>query len=187
MDWLTFTSKALDALAWPLASIALVALLRKELQKLAPQLKKVKAGPLEAEFEREVKEVKANAAPTQSEQRTGTPDVASKAFLLHLAEMHPRSAIQEAWVRVEAAARTALGSKDKPSELRSYVSAARLAEPLAEQGLLTHGQVTLFHELRRLRNEVAHQSNLEPSTESVKSYIEMSSYLQGWLENAAKQ
>lgn len=186
MDYLTLISNSIEALAWPIASIVLVALLRDELKKLAPQLKKVKAGPLEAEFDREVQEVKANITPTQSEKTPGAPDVASKAFLLELANMHPRSGIFEAWVRVEAAARTALASKEKPSEFKTYVSATRLAEPLVEKELLVQSDVTLYHELRRLRNEVAHQPNLEPSSASVRNYIEMSSYLQGKLEQAAK-
>ena len=186
MDWLTFISKALDALAWPAASIVLVALLRDEIRKLAPFLKKLKAGPLEAEFEREIKELKASTAQEASRDPKHAPDPASKAFLMQLAELHPRSAILEAWVRVEAAARAALASKEASHELSTYQPAARLAESLARKEVFGQGQVTLFHELRRLRNDVAHSPELQPTLDSVKNYIELASYLQGWLEDTAQ-
>ena len=186
MDWLTFTSKVLEALAWPISSIVLVALLRGEISKLAPFLKKLKAGPLEAEFEREIKELKASTDQTPAEERQPAADPASKSFLLQLAELHPRSAILEAWVRVEAAARAALASKEQTHELSTYQPAARLAEALVQREVFAQGQVTLFHELRRLRNDVAHSPDLSPTLDSVRNYIELATYLQGWLEDAAK-
>ncbi|WP_148649639.1 DUF4145 domain-containing protein [Lysobacter antibioticus] len=182
MDWITFGSKAIESLAWPVAAVALVALLRDEIAKLAPSLKKLKAGPLEAEFEREVKQLKeikdsrpapGEAAPIQSR------DTASKSFLFEVAELHPRSAILESWVRLEAAARAVLvGKRDAKS---SYLQAPRLAEPLAQLSILNPSQVTMFHELRRLRNEVAH-GNFEPTQESARSYIDLAAFLQGHLE-----
>lgn len=186
MDWITFASKALESLAWPTASVVLVVLLRDEIRKLVPFLKKLKAGPLEAEFEREVKELKASIAHDSSPDSKQTYDPASKAFLLQLAELHPRSAILEAWVRVEAAARAALASKELPHELSTYQPAAKLAETLARKEMFDQGQVTLFHELRRLRNDVAHSIDLQPTLGSVKSYVELASYLQGGLDEAVK-
>jgi hypothetical protein len=186
MDFLTFASKALDSLAWPIAAIILVVLLRGEISKLAPFLKKLKAGPLEAEFEREIKELKSSTQQAAPPSRQPATDAASKAFLLQLAELHPRSAILESWVRLEAAARTALASKEQSHELSTYQPAARLAESLACKEIFTQGQVTLFHELRRLRNDVAHSPDLSPTLESVKNYAELASHLQAWLEDAAK-
>ena len=189
MDWLTFTSKAIEALAWPVAAIALVVLLRKEISKLTPFIKKVKAGPLEAEFEREVKQLKEikESNPEQTKPAQAKPaDTASKNFLFQLAELHPRSAILESWVRVEAAARAVLADKSLPVAKPGYLPAARLAEPLAQQEVLNQGQVTLFHELRRLRNEVAHAQGFEPTQESARAYIDLASSLQGWLEGHAQ-
>ncbi|MDO9003602.1 MAG: hypothetical protein Q7V20_09140 [Aquabacterium sp.] len=58
MDWLTFISKMAEALAWPIAVLTVVLLLRGELLKIIPLLKKLKAGPLEAEFEDSSKRVR---------------------------------------------------------------------------------------------------------------------------------
>jgi len=113
-------------------------------------------------------------------------DPASMNFLFQLADLHPRSAILESWVRVEAAARTLLESKGiAPSKL-GYLPAARLAEPLAQHEFITQGQVTLFHELRRLRNEVAHAQGFEPTIESARVFIDLASFLQGHLEGQAR-
>ena len=186
MDWLTFFSKAIDALAWPIASVVLVCVLRPEIKRLVPFLKRVKAGPVEAEFDREVQQLKNTAAKEASTSAKQLPDVASKAFLLQLAELHTRSAILEAWVRVEAAARAAIIAKKPLNQLSTYQAAARLAETLLQLGVFTQGQASLFEELRRLRNEVAHSSELQPSSVSVTSYIDLSSYLQALLEQAAQ-
>ncbi len=59
MDALTFLTKLLEFGAWPAAAIAVILVLRKELQALLPNIKKFKAGPLEVELERVVKELEA--------------------------------------------------------------------------------------------------------------------------------
>ncbi|WP_276968485.1 hypothetical protein, partial [Metallibacterium scheffleri] len=61
MDTLTFIAKVIEFAAWPIAAVALVAMLRAEIKSLLPHVKRLKAGPVEAEFEREVKELEATA------------------------------------------------------------------------------------------------------------------------------
>lgn len=186
MDWLTFASNALESLAWPIAAVALVALLRSEIAKLAPHLKKLKAGPVEAEFEREIKELKASTSGQERPDDAKQSDPASKSFLYQLAALHPRSAILETWVRVEAAARTVLAAKLAGASMSTYVPAARLAEALVPHGVLNQAQLTLFHELRRLRNEVAHAQGFEPTEESACAYIDLGVFLQGLLEGQVR-
>lgn len=183
MDWMTLVANLVESLAWPMAAVVLVALLRDDIRKLVPFIKRLKAGPVEAEFEREVKALR-EAAAEAPKGAAVQPDVASKEFLFQLAELHPRSAILESWVRVEAAARAVLARKALSTG--GYMPAARLAEPLAEQGVLTQSQVTLFNELRRLRNEVAHAQGFEPSVVSANAYIDLAVLLQAHLEGAVQ-
>lgn len=182
MNWMTFVSKLVESLAWPIAAVVLVVLLRDDIRKLVPSIKRFKAGPVEAEFEREVKALR-EAASEPSKEAVSKPAVASRAFLVQLAELHPRSAILESWVRVEAAARMVLARKGTTTG--SYLPAARLAEPLAQQDVFTRDQVTMFNELRRLRNEVAHAQGFEPTVESARTYIDLAVFLQGHLEGSA--
>lgn len=46
MDGLEFTTKMVEALAWPGTAIAIVVILRKEVLKLIPKLTKLEADPL---------------------------------------------------------------------------------------------------------------------------------------------
>lgn len=184
MGWMTFVAGLVESLSWPVAAVVLVSLLRDDIRKLVPSIKKVKAGPVEAEFEREVKALKEITAESPTDGTKGKlPDTASKEFLVELAKLHPRSAILESWVRVEAAARAVLARKTSPTS--GYIPAAKLAEPLAQEGILTQGQVVLFHELRRLRNDVAHAQDFEPTLEAAKAYIDLASFLQGHIEGSA--
>jgi hypothetical protein len=151
-----------------------------------PFLKKLKAGPVEAEFDRDVKQLKDSSAGKSNVWIERATDAASKSFLFQLAELHPRSAILEAWVRLEAAARAALPHDSSKASTTGYIPAARLAEALVQAEIIDQGQVTLYHELRRLRNEVAHLVGLEPTQDSVRSYIDLASSLQSVLEQRAK-
>ena len=184
MDWMTFAAKIVESLAWPAVAVVLAVLLRDDIRRLVPFIKKLKAGPVEAEFEREVKALKEAAAPPSQREVTAAkvPDAVSKEFLVQLAALHPRSAILESWIRVEAAARAVLSRRAAPAATGGYIPAARLAEPLAQQDVITQGQVTLFHELRRLRNEVAHAPTFEPTVDAAMAYVDLAVFLQGHLE-----
>ncbi|MEW6685571.1 MAG: hypothetical protein AB1393_05125 [Candidatus Edwardsbacteria bacterium] len=186
MDSLTFIANIVGSLAWPVAAVALVMLFRGEIVKAAPFLKKLKAGPVEAEFDLEVKQLKESADLKDRIAPDRAADIASKKFLFQLAELHPRSAILESWVRLEAAARAALSQDTSKASKTGYVPAAMLSQTLVQSGKIDQSQVTLYHELRRLRNDVAHLVGPEPTKESVRSYIELASALQSHLERETK-
>ena len=63
---LTFTSKAPEALAWPTVVLILGLVFRQKLLDLIPAIKKIKAGPVEAEFEVAAKKILAEAAEVAS-------------------------------------------------------------------------------------------------------------------------
>ncbi len=50
----------IDSISWPLVTLILGLAFRKQIAELFPYLKKLKAGPVEAEFEMEAKQVLAN-------------------------------------------------------------------------------------------------------------------------------
>ncbi|MGH6646193.1 hypothetical protein [Aquabacterium sp.] len=62
-----------EALAWPIAVLTVVLLLRGELLKIIPFLKKLKAGPLEAEFENQSQ--KARVIAEVVEEQAPIPEV----------------------------------------------------------------------------------------------------------------
>lgn len=182
MDWLTFTTKIVEALAWPIASIVFLALLRKQVIGLLPLLKRVKAGPLEAEFERELKVLRDESQQASPQQTTDTLSPREET-LYKLAELNPRSAILEAWQHVEVAARKRvleLGLHEAGPEGRPILDAYRA---LAREQVLNAEALALFHELRALRNQAAHLDDLNPSKPAAIDYIGLSKKLIAQLSN----
>lgn len=57
MDTQTFISKFFEHGSWPAAAVVIILLLRSQLQELISSIKKLKAGPVEVELERFVKEL----------------------------------------------------------------------------------------------------------------------------------
>lgn len=176
MDWLTFTTKIIEALAWPIASIVILALLRKQVIGLLPLLKRVKAGPLEAEFERELKVLRDESQQTGLQQPADTLSPRDEK-LYKLAEINPRSAILEAWQHVEVAARKKvleLGLFEAGPAGRPILDAYRA---LAKAEVLNAEALALFHELRSLRNQAAHLDDFNPSKPAAIDYIGLSKKL----------
>ena len=67
MDWLTFVSKLVESLSWPIVALILGLVFRRKLLELLPTLRKFKAGPLEAEFELDTKRALASAEAAQAQ------------------------------------------------------------------------------------------------------------------------
>jgi hypothetical protein len=184
LDHFTFITKLVEALAWPLASIILIALLRKEIRLLLPTLRKLKAGPVEAEFERGTALLKAELPqqPKASEAlATSTSTLPSES---------PRAAVLEAWLSLEAAAHEALALRTTknhgPSAMTSRPTLRNLAQSLEGSGLLHQGQINLFKELLHLRNEVVHTLEFAPTQEAILRYVETANYLKWWLAEGAQ-
>ena len=186
MDTLTFIAKLVEFAAWPVATVVLVLMLRDEIKKLLPSVKKLKAGPVEAEFEREVKELKATteARPQLLPPPEGiTPE---RQMLLQLVQVSPRSAVLEAWRGIEEASIRVVQSKGVYVSERDSMSPLSAARALNKEQLLTADELALFHDLRSLRNQAAHAQDFAPTTDAALNYIELASRLRQSLQRAAQ-
>ncbi|WP_110673789.1 hypothetical protein [Salinicola sp. RZ23] len=181
MDWLTFISSLVRSLAWPVFALILALLFRDQILQFGAFIKKLRAGPIEAEFEHDLEQLR-SLSPGRDDV-VGVRAGEEGTFLTQLAERHPRTAILEAWTRLERAVRASLSSRESEDRGPGEVSAARLPELLVQAGLIDQPQVTLYHELRRLRREVAR--GLEPTKEAARTYVELSLALQSQLGRAA--
>jgi len=183
MDWLSFIASVIGSIAWPGTALTIVLLLRKELVALLPFLRKLKAGPVEAEFEREVKELKSEVIgalpPTEAKALEG-----KSPRLFQLAEISPRAAILEAWQGIEfAARRTVLQRAGSP--IPDVTSPMRVLKELTQLQLLSPEDIALFHDLRGLRNQATHAPDFNPSYEAVSNYLQLAGSLQARLEHHA--
>lgn len=180
MDWLSFIEKIVASLAWPLATLTMILLLKNEIAEVLPKLTKFKAGPLEAEFEKEVRELKRTATAQKTEYAINEPQAPYSAFraeVTRLAEIKPSAAILEAWIQIENAARNALKSQSTSVGSSSYIPASRLSTPLLEQKILSATEAETFDKIRKLRNEVAHAQGFAPTRESAQEFAEVAETL----------
>ncbi|WP_152034018.1 hypothetical protein [Paracidovorax avenae] len=175
MDWLTFISKLIDSIAWPVAAVLLGLIFRKKLAELLPLLRKVKAGPLEAEFEIATKQVLASTAElTAKEHKPDTPQIEDKSSLedtaskLLTARSEPTATIIEGWSTLDSelhklARQT--GIKGDP-----LLSEAKLYREIMDSEVLPIDTRNLVQDLRQLRNQVAH-AKVIPTPESAQDYL----------------
>lgn len=77
MDWLTFIASIVASLAWPAAAVSVVFVLRRALNRLLPDLNRVRYKDWELEFGRQVAqarvEIEAGAALFSDSSRGVTP------------------------------------------------------------------------------------------------------------------
>ncbi|MFZ1641838.1 MAG: hypothetical protein WAV07_10485 [Candidatus Contendobacter sp.] len=182
MDNLTFITKLLEHAAWPLAAFAIILFMRAEIRALLPYLRKLKAGPVEAEFERAVSEMstKATSLPAPSVARAlSDPD---DDVVRQLAKFHPRSAILESWREVEIAANQAL-SKRRPNGPAAPMRATQVVNEVLEAKLLSAEASYTLQSLRTLRNQVVHEHGFEPSVTAAQRYVQSAKQLKTLLES----
>ena len=188
MDWLTFSSKIIDSLAWPLVIIVALFLLRKPISDLIPFLRKLKWRDFEAEFGREVdkmrsvvnRELPAPVPPPKEGPEIGL--LTEKT--LRLAELSPRSVVLEAWREVEHAAEECAKRGELPIMWPGRkVSPVVVGRALAEAGVLDENQLEIFHSLRSLRNKAAHAEEFAFAKDDALEYADMASRLSDFLTN----
>ena len=182
MDALTFSSEMVKALAWPTAVLIVVLVLRGEIKTLLSLVKKLKAGPVEAEFDREVRELARETEGQLPPPTSVPPSSAERQKLLQLAELNPRSAIIEAWHNVEFAARRVVEARDPSITARELQSSSALLRSLNRYEILSRDEVVLFNDLRALRNQAVHLPEFSPAYDAVLNYIDLALRLKFALE-----
>lgn len=182
MDLFTFIAKLADALAWPITAVVFVVLLRREITALAPFIRRLKAGPLEAEFEREVRELRTVAETTKS-----TVALQPSSWQLSaekLAQVNPRSAIIEAWRQTEIAATRELRER-RPSVTAEQVRSTReILRLLGETGIATPEEVALLNQMRFLRNQAGHVESFQPTYEAAMNFVQLAAHLVAQIASA---
>jgi len=190
MDWLTFLSKVLEALAWPTTVLVVIFLVRKELPSIARSLRRFKYKDVEFEFGESAKvvadEVKEALPPSEEVPIfPAQSQMDARARLDVIADLAPRAAILESWLLVEAAAVDVIRKKKIMNEPRRYPPPQRLRESLERAEALNNRQLYVFESLRRLRNEAVHVADAEFTKEAVNNYIEAALLMATHLENIA--
>lgn len=177
MDWLTFLSKVIEALAWPLVALVLGLVFRKKLGDLLPAIRRLKAGPLEAEFELAAKQIRASATEASSQTETATSgdsevkrEDGANAVVARLlnARNDPSGMILEAWAKVDGEL-FRLGHQ-MGDIVDPLTSTAKVYESVMSSKVLPEETTRLILQLRDLRNKVAHVK-VVPTPDAAQDYV----------------
>jgi hypothetical protein len=158
MDWLQFTSSIIGALAWPLAAIGALILVRKHFGPLLQRLTHLKVpGMAEAKFKEHLaastEEAEEVALQTriQPESRAA-PD---KAFL-ELAKNFPSAAILQSWKDIEAILQNI---RERLPGMQSRHRFESVVRRLVDQKLIDGSVEKLYQSLRQARNTAVHATD----------------------------
>ena len=175
MDWLTFISKVIDSLAWPIVILILGVVFRRQLSDLLPYLRKLKAGPVEAEFEMEARQALANSEKLSFQFMKGSASkiekpTEEKEALAKLigARNDPAGMIIEAWTGVDRAL-FRLG-KQTGLIVDPLENTSSVYRSIVSSDLLPDEAKRLVMELHELRNRVAH-AKVKPTVVAAQDYV----------------
>jgi hypothetical protein len=183
MDTLTFISKVIEALAWPVTLLIILLALRRPLLNLFPVIQRLRWQGLELDFGRQVQalamEARQELPPTRSVLKAEEP---LRTHWIELAQFSPRAVVLEAWVQLEKAAIEATrrhGLNLRSVDLKSPLI---LGQALEESGILQQQTPTIYHQLRNLRNAAAHASDFSFSPDSAIEYADLATRLTEYLQ-----
>jgi hypothetical protein len=132
---------------------------------------RVKAGPLEAEFEREIRELRTSAEATTSSQPPAKPSWQEE--VERLAQVNPRSAIMEAWRQTENALIRTLRANDPSLRDRDVSSTREVLRLLGERGTATPKDVAMLNQIMFLRNQAVHVESFQPTYDAAMNFVRL--------------
>lgn len=189
MDLLQFIVGMASSIAWPAVALTVVLIFKSELARIVERLARLKYKDLELDFEK----VKQQAEQLQLEQEPQPPLIApSPVFtsledqIMDAVERAPSAAVLLAWSALETAIAAAVSRLAISPDPPSYRSPMHNIEMLATYGRLSKTHEKLLHEMRMLRNKVAHEhdSMLSISEEQALNYattaIELMKHFEGY-------
>jgi hypothetical protein len=174
MDALTFITKLIESVAWPITTVILVVLLRKPIVNLLPLMKKLTSKEFELEFSQKVSELKAKADITLKEDdKNIKQDAQASDHLIDLVSYSPRAAIMEAWIELETAAVDVVSSIWNQPNKEVFRNMSNLGNYLYQNKIFDEIQLSIFNQLRKVRNKSAHAEELNVNDSDVKAYVQM--------------
>ena len=201
MDWKAFIANMLSDVAWPVVAVVAILFFRNPLKSLITKTVHFKGFGIDADFNQQAHSVAIEAdriisnSTMRGELTVGSPieiepsgigvsetiGVAAGRVtperiqveyggwgnnLKSLAQSSPRAVVTEAWIHVE----TELRRLVKPDTQRD--NALSMLRSLITSEVLPPSVSGLIQDLRAMRNEVAHNSELDPGEDGAIAYLD---------------
>lgn len=171
---MTFVSSLVQSLAWPAFVFGIVVLLRQPLgEALSHGIRRLKAGPLEVEFDQEAVEVRQDIRriPEVAAAEPHRLPVSLADELANLVEVSPRAAVLEAFTRIEERLDQLL---DKASvEYKGTIGGTALAKLAFDRELISPETRDAVQGLSVLRNLAAHSPRDNIGADRARDYVTM--------------
>ena len=188
MNLLTFFSSVIDSLAWPIAVIFIVFMLKKPLGTLLPKLRNLKYKDLELDFGKELKKIEDKAKkvlPPESKPKRikEKPKERNSAQIIkeaeRLFEEFPEPAVALAWSAVEVELMEAINRTASSPDYPPYNSAQKNAMHLNKAGYLGEDKIDLIKRMTILRNiAVRGGKGMRPvSVDDAREFISLTEWL----------
>jgi hypothetical protein len=184
MDTGDLAIKILQVIAWPIAVVLIVFVLKTPIGKAILTVSKFcykdRHRDVEVDFAKGLSEAesKAREIPTLHEKPVQSSSLETRLFtfsletrLFTLARTEPRAAVTMAWLEVEASVYEAAQRLGLPtSQPRQKRQVLRT---LASKGIINEAAMDLYEQLRNMRNEAAHALGFEIDPIEAEQYVEL--------------
>lgn len=182
MDILEFISSVIStsSLAWPIAILMLVLILRKPVENLLLDLKRFRYGDMEIDFSKEVRELEAKAhtaglkLPKPTERKVSKQNsVQILADAERLVADFPEPAVGLAWTALENELMQGVMRLAISPDYTPYNSSFKNIELLQDQGYLDKETRALLDRMRNLRNAAVHPNRyvVQITADEAQEYI----------------
>jgi hypothetical protein len=173
LGWMSFIASLVQSAVWPVAVVVVVILMRKPLgDALSHRLRRLKAGPVEAEFDREAIEVREEVRriPEVAAAEPRQEPVSLSDELVPLTDVSPRAAVLEAFARIEERLNRLLETTGISYSKQSGPALARLA---FDHNLISTETRSAIEGLFILRNLAAHSPRDDIGADRARDYVAM--------------
>ena len=162
MDWLTFLSAVIKALAWPSAVIIAVFVLKSSLgdllRSLGSRLEKAKGAGIELTFGKAIDEVEETLPVVKVDEVSAPISPKKIEAVSELSQLPPAYIVSQAWLRLEQTIRDAVETPTtiSPHTRRSSYRVMDALNLARSQELINSDELPAVEQLRALRNQAAH-------------------------------
>ncbi len=185
MDGLTFIASLVRSLTWPSVVVLILWYFKQPLGELLLTVSRFRYKELEIDFGKEIREVKAAAEsvlPPAEGAKSRVLGMAPKAMdrTAELARIDPAAAVLVAWRPVEVAIRRAA----QRHALSLATPPSRIMQALPQWGRVDGQTYEIFEELRRLRNQAAHEDGADITESEALEFSDLAVRLAAKIEEA---
>jgi len=169
MGWQEFLIELFDKLAWPSLILVLVLIFKGSLRELLKRLESIgtKYGTLN--FQESLDQAKEEADKAKLPEFSEDLAKDEMAYYEELVRVSPGAVILEAWLQIETAVEKII-RRPPEGRPRSFGPEAKV---LLEIAGLEKEEISIFYDLRAIRNRVVHQEDARVSEAQAIEYVQL--------------